>query len=228
MSPDPDHYAGFIGAAGEPALELGCGGGDPIIELRRRDLDVEGVDSSADMLERCRNKAAELGIEVVLHQQRMQDLELPRRYRSIYLAGATFNLLTTDDDARASLRRIRAHLTDNGSALVPLFIPSPTSQDRLGQPVEASEPDGTVIRCTPVEETRDEVRRTQVTLLRYERLSGDEHESEDRPSTLHWHTQEGFELLAQEAGLRTSAVLNPRGGPASPEDEAFTFWLQPD
>jgi hypothetical protein len=35
-TPDPDIYARFIGVVGEPALELGCGDGDPMIELRRR------------------------------------------------------------------------------------------------------------------------------------------------------------------------------------------------
>lgn len=35
-----------------PAQELGCGDGDPLHELRRRSLEVDGVDSSADVLER--------------------------------------------------------------------------------------------------------------------------------------------------------------------------------
>jgi hypothetical protein len=29
-------YAEFIGAAGQPALELGCGEGEPLLELLRR------------------------------------------------------------------------------------------------------------------------------------------------------------------------------------------------
>jgi len=31
--PDPAPYAGFIAACGEPALELGCGDGDPMLAL---------------------------------------------------------------------------------------------------------------------------------------------------------------------------------------------------
>src|SRR4051794_24900290 len=51
--PDPEPYARFIAASGEPALELGCGTGDPLLDLRARGLDVEGLDASADMLARC-------------------------------------------------------------------------------------------------------------------------------------------------------------------------------
>jgi hypothetical protein len=52
----------------------------------------------------------------------MEDLGLPRRYRTIFLAGPTFNLLPDDETASAALRRIRAHLADGGVAVVPLFI----------------------------------------------------------------------------------------------------------
>jgi ubiquinone/menaquinone biosynthesis C-methylase UbiE len=52
FSQDCEPYAAFIEQAGTPALELGCGDGDPLLQLRQRGLEVEGVDSSADMLER--------------------------------------------------------------------------------------------------------------------------------------------------------------------------------
>ncbi|MFD4975722.1 class I SAM-dependent methyltransferase [Streptomyces sp. NPDC058424] len=62
VSQDPEPYAAFIRQVGVPALELGCGDGDPLLELRRRGLEVEGVDSSADMLERLRRRADEQGL----------------------------------------------------------------------------------------------------------------------------------------------------------------------
>lgn len=226
-APDPDLYAGFIDLVGEPALELGCGDGDPLLELRRRGFDVEGVDSSADMLQRCRSAAAEQGLEVVLHHQRIQDLRLPRRYRSIFLAGPTFNLLTTDDDVAAALRGIRTHLDAEGSALIPLFIPARTPPEDLGRAREATEPSGAIIRVTTLAEERDEQRRIQEAVLRYERIEGDEHVTEDRPWTLHWHTQESFRSLAAAAGLDTAAILDRHGEPASADEEAFAFLLRP-
>ena len=38
---DPEPYVRFIELSGEPALELGCGDGDPLLELRSRGIDVE-------------------------------------------------------------------------------------------------------------------------------------------------------------------------------------------
>jgi SAM-dependent methyltransferase len=103
FSQDPEPYAAFIQQAGMPALELGCGDGDPLLELRRRDLDVDGVDSSADMLERLRRRADEQDIPATVFHQRMESLNLPRRYRAIFLAGPTFTLLPDDATALAAL-----------------------------------------------------------------------------------------------------------------------------
>lgn len=86
-SQDPEPYAALLEQVGLPALELGCGDGEPLLELRRRGLDVDGVDSSVDMLNRLRCQAAEEGLEVTVFHQRMEALRLPRRYRAIFLAG---------------------------------------------------------------------------------------------------------------------------------------------
>jgi len=87
MSNNPAPYARFIAHSGQPALELGCGDGEPLLDLVAQGLDVEGVDSSPDMLEGCRLNATKRGVQVTLHHQSMESLSLPRRYRSIFLPG---------------------------------------------------------------------------------------------------------------------------------------------
>ena len=199
---DPAEYASFIASSGEPALELGCGDGDPLLDLRALGLDVDGVDSSADMLDRLRASAAARGLSVTVHQQRMEDLDLPRRYRSIFLAGATFTLLATDDarPARAAgdpgaphRRRDRAR-----PALRPCT-------DTGGPGREPSDPwstdEGATIRVGVVDEDWDAATRTRRTTLRYERSTGAGVERVDRVWLLHWHTPAGFSALAVQAGL---------------------------
>lgn len=226
--PDPEPYARFIARSGEPALELGCGDGDPLLDLRARGFDVEGLDSSPDMLARCRAAAAERGLVVTLHQSPMESMELTRRYRSIYLAGATFNLIVDDDTAWRALARIRAHLEPDGSALVPLLIPGPTPAGVIGAARTHATEDGRAMRFTILSEERDEEARLQTALLRYELMVGDEHLVEERPWVLHWHTQEGFRQLAGDAGLLVGGVLAADGGPAAPDASQFTFWITPD
>ncbi len=223
--PDPEPYAAFIAAAGEPALELGCGDGDPMLDLRARGLDVDGVDSSADMLEGCRRAAEERDLEVTLYHQPMQSMDLARTYRSIYLAGATFNLLPDDDVALRVLQRVRAHLEPGGSALIPLIVPKPTSAEELGTAREHRPGDGTTMRFTVVAEDRDEDRRIQTSLVRYELRSPTEDLSEERSWRLHWYTQDAFRGLAATAGLSVSTVLAPDATPAALDADSFVFWL---
>lgn len=223
---DPEPYANFVREAGEPALELGCGDGDPLIDLRRRGLDVEGVDSSQDMLTRCRRRATEEGVHARLHQQRMETLDLPRHYNAIFLAGPTFTLLADDDAALATLRGIRAHLTETGTALVPLFVPAPTPAEQIGRARVATADDGAELRVSVVSEKRDEASRTQTTTLRYERHHDGASTVEDRPWSLHWYTRAGFESLAEAAGLQVLSVGDPGGGPAEEDTTDTHFRLR--
>jgi hypothetical protein len=50
-------------------------------------LDVDGCDYSKDMLAQCQERARVEGLAVVLYEQAMHELDLPRRYRTIYACG---------------------------------------------------------------------------------------------------------------------------------------------
>ncbi|NED98448.1 class I SAM-dependent methyltransferase [Phytoactinopolyspora alkaliphila] len=218
-------YARFITEHGQPALELGCGDGEPMLELRRLGLDVEGLDSSSDLLDRCRRRAATEGLDIVVHHQRMEDVDLPRRYRSIFLAGPTFTLLPDDDTSLRALQGIHRHLHEEGTAMIPLFVPTPVSPDDLGRTTETTSADGATLRVACIAQDRDEVQRTQKTMLRYERIRDGEHTVVDRLWTLHWHTPAGFASLAAQAGLNASDVRIDHDEPSDAVTE-FTFFLR--
>ncbi|USQ76222.1 class I SAM-dependent methyltransferase [Ornithinimicrobium cryptoxanthini] len=221
-----DRYADLIAASGEPALELGCGDGDPLLELRRRGLEVEGVDSSADMLARCAQRAAAAGLEVVTHHQRMEDLDLDRRFATIFLAGPTFTLLPDDDLARRALAAIREHLTDRGVAEIPLWVPPP--RDDLGASRRVQTQDGTMVAFTALSEEYDVTHRTRTTHVRYERWARQPSETvevAERDWVIHWHTQESFGVLAQEAGLQVVAMTDLDGTAVTGDEEQFVVTL---
>lgn len=214
--PDPATYRSFVVRYGAPALELGCGDGDPLLDLVATGLHVEGLDSSADMIARARRRAAERGLEVTFHRARMEDMSLGRTFRSIYLAGPTFNLLVDDDRAAAALARVRAHLEPGGVALVPLFVP-PDESHRVGEVTTAGS-----LRLTRVAARRDRAARTQVVRLRYE--DGDE--MVERDWVLHWHTPAGFRELAVRGGLEVVSVQTPSGAEMTPDATEFVFLLR--
>jgi len=227
-APDPAPYIRFVRRSGEPALELACGDGDPLLDLRERGLDVEGLDSSPDMLERCRANAAARGLSVTLHESTMEGMELPRHFRSIYLAGPSFNLLVDDDTAWRALARIRAHLEPDGSALIPLFVPEPVLPRSIGRPRTHVTEDGTTLRFTVTGLERDDVSRVQVTHARYERERSGTVEELERDWILHWFDQEGFRQLVSDAGLFVDEVVGLDGQAAAPDAGYFTFVVSRD
>ncbi len=224
--PDPRIYSRFIGAWGEPALELGCGAGDPLLTLRAGGLDVEGLDSSADMLEKLRRTAAERGPDVVVHHSTIEQMDLGRTYRSIFLAGPTFNLLPDDATVASALERIREHLDPAGAALIPLFIPTPVPDHHLGIAREHVDDRGRILRVTAIATERNDTTRCQTTALRYEVIDDDDSQVVEQPWVLHWHTQQGFRELAADAGLHVSAVLATDGSPAPHDATEFAFVLR--
>lgn len=204
---DPARYAAFVRTHGEPGLEVGCGQGEPVLDLAAEGLDVDGIDSSPDMIELARRHAADRGLDVGLEVALMQDMDLDRQYRSIYLAGPTFELLDDDETCLAALQAFRRHLHPDGTVLVPLWIPDRTSADDLGVARESVDDAGTTLRYTPLSEQYDPASRTRRTEVRYERIQSDgTAESVEKQWIIHWQTLESMTALAAEAGLAVSSV----------------------
>lgn len=210
---DADRYERFVREHGEPALEIGCGDGHPLLDLRAAGLDVAGLDSSADMLERCRENARRRGLTVDLYCKPMQEMSLGRTFSSIYLAGPTFNLLPDDEAGRRALRAISAHLEPDGVALVPLWVPPPTPAADLGRTREQVDEMGVTLRYTALSETYDERSRNRTTSVRYERVSpsGDT-ETTEREWLIHWWTPAAFTSLCSEADVQLLSLEVGDGG----------------
>ncbi len=123
--PDPEEVA-YLRAAierfGQPALDLGCGTGRLLTPLLAEGLDVDGVDVSADMLAYARRNAETVGANPLLEAQPMHRLDLPRRYRTIFMIGA-FELAGDREQGRETLRRAYAHLDPGGALLVNHELP---------------------------------------------------------------------------------------------------------
>ena len=121
--PDIPFIKQLIEANPGPALDIGCGTGRLLVRYLDAGLDVDGVDTSADMLAICRQKAEAHGHNPKLYEQAMQALDLPRQYGVIYIPCGTFCLIINRDDAQEALRRMYAHLLPDGLLVFNLFWP---------------------------------------------------------------------------------------------------------
>ncbi len=80
-------------------------------EARLEEYDTSGAHlPSADMIAICLERAATRGLQPVLHQQMLQTLDLPRRYRTIFVACGALHLVIDRAEVVDSLRRLHDHL----------------------------------------------------------------------------------------------------------------------
>jgi SAM-dependent methyltransferase len=122
---EPDelaYYGDAIRQFGEPALDLACGTGRILVPLLAQGLDVDGVDLSEDMLEWCRQRAAREGVEPHLWAQGMSELDLPRRYRTIFICDS-FGIGGSRRDDRATILHAFEHLEPGGALVMNIGYP---------------------------------------------------------------------------------------------------------
>jgi len=81
------YFRRLIEMSGQPALDLGCGTGRLLLPCLQAGLDVDGCDYSQDMLALCEAQAKRAGLSPQLYPQAMHELDLPRRYRTIFACG---------------------------------------------------------------------------------------------------------------------------------------------
>jgi SAM-dependent methyltransferase len=224
---------------GGPALDVGCGTGRLLIPFLRAGLDVDGCDASADMVALCREKAEREGFEPTLWTQPMHELELRRRYRTIYVCGA-FGLGSTRDQDAEALRRFHGHLEPGGTLLLDLEVPYAdtrlwpmwTREGRAGLP-QGDEPprrreraaDGSeyalrsrVVDLDPLEQRVTLVMRAQ--LWRDERLEAEE----EHTLTITMYFARELEALLHDAGFGNVVVEGDHNGaPATADDDFVVF-----
>jgi SAM-dependent methyltransferase len=122
---DREQFRDLIREGDGPALELGCGNGRLLVGYLADGLEVEGVDSAADMLAICRGHADAAAVAVTLHHADWTTLDLGREYSTIYNPAGSFALIDDEDDARIALLAWRRHLRPGGRLILSMGAPDP-------------------------------------------------------------------------------------------------------
>jgi SAM-dependent methyltransferase len=117
---DVDVQVGFARRFGGPVLELACGSGRLLEPLASAGFAVTGVDSSAPMLERARQRLAARGVQATLVEQRLQALKLEGSFRTIVCGLDSFGLLLRREDQVRALRSAKQHATHDGKLILDL------------------------------------------------------------------------------------------------------------
>jgi SAM-dependent methyltransferase len=206
--PGPDHpfFQRIIEQNPGPALDVGCGTGRLLLPYLRAGLTVEGLDPTADMLAACRRKGAEAGLAPVLHQQPMQALDLPRRYRTIFVPCGTIQLVIDRAEVAEALRRFHAHLEPGGTLVLTVYNRwREMEEETLGEwrpRARRPLPDGTELEKQAMTETRDLVEQTLIAHVRYRLFRGETLLQEQRCRTPErWYFKHEMVLMLEKFGF---------------------------
>jgi len=111
-----------------PVAELGVGNGRICIEVAKQGRPVTGVDSSGAILELCRKRAREAGVEgrLSLIQADFRDFVLGAPADLIVLPFHSIGHLLTDDDKLRAMKQVRSQLRDGGRFIFDHFLFDPS------------------------------------------------------------------------------------------------------
>lgn len=202
---DTEFFFRHVSDCAGPALDVGCGSGRLLIPFLEAGLDVEGVDASRDMLDRCRERSKAAGVTPELHCQWMQELDLPRRYQCIYIPFCSFQLVLDRADAREALRRFHAHLMPGGKLLITNYIPwrdMHAAHEWKLRRVAVRPRDGATVLMHEATGC-DRHRQIQTDWVRYEVYQrGKLVETHLRTLRMRWYHPHEMELMLENAGFR--------------------------
>ncbi len=223
------YFLEVIRKSGQPALDVACGTGRLLLDYLAAGIDIDGVDISPEMIARCQENAAMIGLAPRTYIQAMQAIDLPRRYRTIIVPSSSFLHLTNKTDARQALERFYTHLEPGGvlSMSMRVFEPEPGAEEWEVVEEAIRPADGSTIRrwfrCT-----YDVENRLQHTEDRYEViLEGEIIHVESFASSpfLTWYTvAEAIELLTAAGFTGVGAHADFTFAPAAAEETSFIVY----
>jgi len=190
-------------------LEVMAGTGRFLLPLLAKGFDIEGVDASKDMLEVCRQKAAQRGLSVVLYEQFLHTMELPKTYDLIIIPAASFGLITDSMQIQESIRRLAAHMRHGGRLVVEVEPPA-NRPPALGQVTAAmrENSEGVQIILTTFPASYDSATQTGRSITKYEMVeNGRLIETEYEDFAVRYHDRASFRERLQQEGFVVQAVI---------------------
>lgn len=96
------------------SLDLACGTGSLTIELKKRGIDIYGVDASYDMLSHAREKAVDNNFDILFLCQKMQTLDLYGTIDTCICTLDSINHMIADNDVQKAFDRVSLFMNPGG------------------------------------------------------------------------------------------------------------------
>ncbi|UVI29448.1 class I SAM-dependent methyltransferase [Paenibacillus spongiae] len=218
---DTQFYKRLMDEVPGMALEIGCGTGRLLLPYLSEGYEVEGVDCSDEMLDSCRKKAAEKDLSPVLYRQYMQELDLPKKYSTIFIPLASFMLVADRNEAMQALSKLYAHLEEGGQVIIPLFIPQNANKKEWTAAHSGKRHDGSdiLVSSTSSIHLHEQV---QTKIERYEIIQGHSLvETKFYTMKLRWYYKYEFTMMLEKFGFHDISIYGGYDGQPMNDDQTF-------
>ena len=194
----------------DPILEPMCGSGRLLIPLLHLGYDVEGFDSSTHMLESCKQRAKELGLNPILSQDTIDKFSTNKHYQGVIIPLGSFQLLHPREKAYEGLESFYRWLAPGGKLVMDLFIPWEAMYEH-GE-VESSTrdvklPTGESIRIDN-HTTTHKLKQHSLSKTRYTKYLGEKVVAEeDEQMDILWYYPYEMELMLEKYGFKDIRII---------------------
>jgi SAM-dependent methyltransferase len=222
---DVEFYMDRLESCKGAILEPATGTGRILIPLLENGLNVDGFDSSKDMLNICKNNCQKRGLHPKLFEERMESFSLDTKYDAIIVPTGTFLLLHRREDSLKALRNFYNHLSDGGRLILDISLQTDISIGIVSTKTwECSNGDIITLENKVVEV--DYINQYTISHGRYERWrEGLLLQTELEYFPLRWYGIEEFKLILESIGFKDIMISSDyKLGkyPSNPE-EIVTF-----
>jgi len=210
-------YVGLAMERGGRVLEVGCGTGRVLIPIARAGLEIDGIDESQRMIDRCASRVAsespDVQRRVRLHRVDARNFDLGQKYDLVIAPFRVVQHLITIDDQLAFLASAARHLAPGGSLVFDVFNPNfqalvavdgTEKEDTPPTPL----PDGRSFRrAARVKRVRwaDQVSEVEITYYVTEQ-SGEKAERFVQAFDMRWYLKAELVHLLARAGFRVQSI----------------------
>ncbi|HMB23519.1 MAG TPA: class I SAM-dependent methyltransferase [Anaerolineales bacterium] len=212
-------------------LELMSGTGRVSIPLLEAGVKLTCVDLSAASNALLQEKLVQKGLQADVYQMDVCELDLPKKFDMVIIPFHSFAHITSPQDQRKALERIREHLLPGGTFICTLGNPALRKQAINGQlrlvrtyPLE----NGCSLLLWTLEDFSAEDHQVVEAMQFYEEYDADGVMMSKKFIEIHFRLsgRDEFEELAKEAGFRVRAFYGDYNCTEfNPDSSPFMIWI---
>ncbi|KAA0794827.1 class I SAM-dependent methyltransferase [Bacillus sp. BPN334] len=225
LNGDIEYYQERLKSCQGRILEAAVGSGRLLIPLLEAGYILDGIDYSPEMLNSCRKRCEERGLNPNLYKANLQEFSLPFNYEAIIIPTGSFCLIEEREDSLDALKCFYKHLLPGGRLIIDLHLPRDWKTGEISTSTfSLPNGDGITLESKAIE--MDWLNQLTISYMKYEKWSqGKLLQTELQRFALRWYGIEEFKLILENTGFSdiTCSANYIYGKQPSAADQIITF-----